>query len=269
MAHDDARFTGSIAQFYEQFMVPTFFEPYAVLVADAVREIAPRRVLETAAGTGALTRALLAALPEDAAVTATDLNAAMIDYAAEHVHDTRLRWMRADAQELPFAARTQDAVVCQFGVMFFPDPDQAYREARRVLADGGAFVFAVWDGLAQNDFARVVHDAAGALFPANPPQFIARTPHGHGDVTVHERRLAAAGFRDVTSRPLETRSRAPSAQFVATAVCQGTPLRNELLALDPDGLEAITDAIAHAVAEHFGNGTVEGAMRAYLITARP
>lgn len=267
MTQQDAVFTASIADLYERTMVPIFFAPYARIVAEAVRELAPRRILETAAGTGALTRALVAALPE-AEVTATDLNAAMIDYATAHERDARVHWSVADAQALPFAAQTFDTVVCQFGVMFFPDQEQGYREARRVLTDGGTFAFTVWDSVDHNDFARAVHDAVAAEFPENPPLCIARTPHGHGDVDAHERRLRAVGFREVTSRCIDLRSRASSAHALATALCQGTPLRNELLARDPGHLDARTDAVERAVAARFGDGAIEGAMRAYLITAR-
>ena len=181
MKETDKLFAGSIPEFYDRYLGPLIFAPYADDLAARVARLAPKRVLETAAGTGIATRALAQALPETASIVATDLNPAMIDFAAAKTKARNVSWRQADALALPFEDGAFDAVACQFGVMFFPDKRAGYREALRVLAPGGRFVFSVWDRIEDNEVPRIVTDAVAALFPGDPPRFLARTPHGHHD----------------------------------------------------------------------------------------
>ena len=140
MVATDKVFAGSIPEIYDRFLVPLIFEPYATDLAGRIAGMKPRHVLETAAGTGVLTRALASRLAGDARIVATDLNQPMLDHAAaQQPPDRRLTWQQADALALPFEDRTFDVVACQFGAMFFPDKVQGYREARRVLKPGGRF----------------------------------------------------------------------------------------------------------------------------------
>jgi len=267
MATSDAAFSGSIPELYNTVLVPLIFESYARDLAARVAALEPRRVLETAAGTGVVTRALSAALPA-ADYVATDLNQAMLDHAAaRHPGHHRVQWGQADALALPFDDASFDAVVCQFGVMFFPDKVKGYREARRVLAPGGAFLFSVWDRISENEFADVITEAMAQMFPDDPPRFLARTPHGHYDVDRIRDELKTAGFRAVTIDPVEAISAAASPRDAAVAYCHGTPLRNEIEARDPDGLERATEAATQAIADRFGSGGVLGRIRAYVITA--
>jgi len=263
----DKVFAGSIPEIYDRFMVPLIFEPYAVDLAERVANLAPNDVLETAAGTGVLTRALAARLPPSTQIVATDLNQAMLDQAAKRQPPGAVAWKQADALALPFADRSFDAVACQFGAMFFPDKVQGYREARRVLRPGGRFLFNVWDKIADNEFADVVTQTLAEMFPADPPRFMARTPHGHHDVERIRRDLAAAGFADLAIDAVDARSRAPSARHVAIAYCQGTPLRNEIEARDAARLEEATDRAAAAVAQRFGTAAVDGRLRAIVVSA--
>src|SRR3954464_15364035 len=152
----DKAFRGSIPKIYETYLVPLIFEAYAAELVDRLLSRPPGRVLEIAAGTGVVTRRLAARLPEQAAIVATDLNQAMIDHAASLGTKRAVTWRQADATKLPFPDGSFDAVVCQFGVMFFPDKARAFAEARRVLAPGGTFLFNVWDRIADNEFADAV-----------------------------------------------------------------------------------------------------------------
>jgi ubiquinone/menaquinone biosynthesis C-methylase UbiE len=170
MAAIDKVFAGSIPEIYEQFLVPLIFESYARNMAERLAETKPQNVLETAAGTGVLTRAMASRIPVHARLIATDLNQPMLDHARTRLsHDGRIEWRQADALALPFADQTFDAVACQFGVMFFPDKIQGYKEARRVLRPGGHFFFNVWDRISENEFADVVTEALATLFPHDPP----------------------------------------------------------------------------------------------------
>ena len=156
MVANDKVFAGSVPEMYDRLMVPLIFEPYARDIVERVVRVRPRQVLETAAGTGVVTRLLASRLPADARIVATDLNPPMIEVAARQLQDDRIMWKQADALALPFEDLRFDAVVCQFGAMFFPDKTQGYREAHRVLKPGGRFFFNVWDRIEANEIAYVV-----------------------------------------------------------------------------------------------------------------
>ena len=263
----DTLFAGSVPELYDTHMVPLIFEPYADDLARRVAALKPARVLETAAGTGVVTRALARALPAQTEIVATDLNQPMLDRAAAVGTQRPVRWQQADAMQLPFDAASFDVVVCQFGVMFFPDRAHAFREARRVLRPGGAFLFNAWDRIEENEFADEVTNTLATLFPADPPRFMARTPHGYGDRNRIAADLAAAGF---TATPnIETvaaRSRAASPSVVAIAYCQGTPLRGEIEARTGASLGEATAACTAAVAARFGNGPVDARIQAHIVS---
>lgn len=264
----DAVFAGSVPELYDTHMVPLIFEPYAQDLARRVAALKPARVLETAAGTGVVTRALARALPAGTEIIATDLNQAMLDRAAAVGTQQPVRWQQADAMQLPFDAASFDVVVCQFGAMFFPDRPHAFREVRRVLRPGGTFLFNVWDRIEDNEFADVVTNALATVFPADPPRFMARTPHGYFDRGQIAADLAAAGF---TAAPnIETvtaRSRADTADVVAVAYCQGTPLRGEIQARSGASLAQATTVAAAAVVAGFGSGPVDGKIQAHVVHA--
>jgi ubiquinone/menaquinone biosynthesis C-methylase UbiE len=268
MTASDKLFAGSIPEIYDRFLVPLIFEPYARDLAGRLAKTKPGNVLETAAGTGVLTRAMLASLAADAGIVATDLNQPMLDRAAARQSGGgRIEWRQADALALPFPDQSFDAVACQFGAMFFPDKIQGYQEARRVLRPGGHFFFNVWGPIADNEFADTVTDALAALFPHDPPRFMARTPHGYHDVERIRQELDTAGFTAVSIDTVEHRSKAPSPRDPAIAYCQGTPLRNEIETRDASSLETATRQATEALARRFGAGAIEGRMQALVITA--
>jgi ubiquinone/menaquinone biosynthesis C-methylase UbiE len=263
----DTVFAGSIPVLYDRYLGPALFEPYAADLAKRLRLLSAGHVLESAAGTGRVTRALCRALPPEVAVTATDLNQAMLDYAAAQPGAERVVWRQADATALPFEDASFDAVVCQFGLMFFPDNAAGYREACRVLKPGSRFVFSVWDRIEDNEFAKVTTEVLAALFPADPPMFLARTPHGHYQTESMADGLRAAGFRQVAVEAVAQTSRLGSARDLAVGFCQGTPLRNEIEARRAGALQEITEAAASEIAARLGHGPIAGKMRAYVITA--
>jgi ubiquinone/menaquinone biosynthesis C-methylase UbiE len=265
----DHRFGGSISEIYERSLVPLIFAPYAADMAARAAMGAPRDLLETAAGTGVLTRALARRLGPAARITATDLNSAMLDEAIRRQPaGPAIEWRQADALALPFAEASFDLVACQFGVMFFPDKRRGYAEALRVLRPAGRFLFSVWDEIGRNDFAAVVTEALAEIFPSDPPRFMARTPHGYHDVETIRRELGGAGFGEIAVEAIDHVSRAASAQEAAIAYCQGTPLRNEIEARDASLLDRATTHAAEALARRLGSGAVAGRIRAYVVTAR-
>ncbi|MES2908326.1 MAG: class I SAM-dependent methyltransferase [Pseudomonadota bacterium] len=267
MSDIDKVFSGSIPALYESHLVPLIFEPYAADLKRRVGAMSASRILEVAAGTGVVTRALASIPNENMVIVATDLNQAMLDQAAAVGTARPVRWQQADAMALPFDDGEFDAVVCQFGVMFFPDKARAFAEARRVLKPGGVFLFNVWDGLPDNEFADTISTAMEAVFPDDPPRFLARAPYGYHDRLAIAQELAVAGF---TKPPridtLTARSRAPSAREPATGYCQGSPLRSEIEARDASRLGEATDKAAAALAQRFGPGAVDGKIQALVVT---
>ncbi len=267
MSLTDKVFAGSVPKLYETHLVPLIFEPYAMDLKKRVSSRNDSRVLEIAAGTGVVTRALATALSKSVSIVATDLNQAMLDQAAAVGTARAVEWRQADAMALPFRDGEFDAVLCQFGAMFFPDKSKAFSEARRVLRAGGVFIFNVWDRITENEFADTVTTALESVFPEDPPRFLARTPHGYYDLPTIERDLANGGFTaSPQTRTLAARSRATSARDPAVAYCQGTPLRNEIEARDASRLGEATDIAAEAIAERFGRGAVDGKIQAHIVT---
>jgi SAM-dependent methyltransferase len=263
------KFAGSIPLLYDTYLVPLLFEPYAADLVNRVAARRPSRLLEIAAGTGALTRALAATLPEEVSIVATDISQPMLDRAAAVGTPRPVVWRQADVMQLPFPDRSFDTVVCQFGAMFFPDKARAFAEIRRVLDPGGAFIFNVWGRLEDNEFADTVTNALESIFPDDPPRFMARIPHGYHDTHLISRDLASGGFTEPAAiETVALRSRAASAQVVAIAYCQGTPLRGEIEARDASRLAAATDAAAAALEIRFGLEAVDGKMSAHVVVVR-
>jgi SAM-dependent methyltransferase len=266
MAESDKIFSHSIAAIYDDFMGPIFFEPFAKDMAKRIAKFKPRDILETAAGSGIATEAIVAALPS-AAVTASDLNQAMIDVAMAKPSLKNVTWLACDAMRLPFGDQSFDMLASQFGAMFFPDKIAAYREARRVLRKQGHFLFSVWDSLDVNPVPDCALVALKNLFPADPPTFMRRIPHGYfdtGDITVA---LRAAGFTTVSATPVKLPCKASSARDIAIALCQGTPMRAEIEVHDNGNLKRAIDAVETAVIAEFGAGPISTTMQEIVVSA--
>ena len=269
MSSTDKVFAGSIPKLYDEYLVPMIFSVYADDIAKRIAALSPSILLEIAAGTGAVTRAVAAALPRDVRYVATDLNEPMLAVAAQRqADDDRIVWRQADGMALPFGDGEFDVVCCQFGAMFFPERVRAYGEVKRVLKPDGTFVFNVWDRIEDNVLTHEATVALGKMFPNDPPRFMTRTPHGYYDKAVIRTDLERAGFRDISIETRTEISRAPSAEYVAIALCQGTPLRSEIEARDAGKLQAATDLVAEAIRTRHGSGPIEGKIQAVVIEAR-
>ena len=249
---------------YNRWLSPTVFRPFAVDLARRAALLEPSRVLEIAAGTGALTMELAAAIPA-AEITATDLNAAMVEYGAARAPGAK--WQRADAMDLAFEESEFDLVICQFGVMFFPDKPAAFSQIRRVLAPAGRFVFNAWDTVDTHGFESVLTEALGVAFPDDPPTFIVTTPHGYADVRRAQADLAAGGLECMSTQRVTVTGHAASIADLATGYCTGTPLRMEIQSRGD--VAASTEIIGREMTERLGPGPVTAEMTAYVIEARP
>jgi ubiquinone/menaquinone biosynthesis C-methylase UbiE len=262
----ELRFTGSVPASYDRLMVPLIFQPYANELARRARELQPQRILETAAGTGVVTKALNKALP-DAEIVATDLNQPMLDVAQERIRSDKVRFQQADAQELPFEAGSFDLVVCQFGSMFFPDKVRGHSEARRVLRDGGRYLLAIWDDIDRNHASAATQRVLIDMFPDDPPMFLCEGPFSYSDQARIERDLRDAGFGSIDIDTVELRSRSPSASDAARALCYGTPMSVELEGRDPGSLDRAFAQIERSLRDHEGAEGFDAPMAAHIVTA--
>ncbi|QRM57496.1 class I SAM-dependent methyltransferase [Sinorhizobium sp. BG8] len=261
-------FAGAIPDVYDRILVPLLFAPYGADMAARVAALKPASLLEVAAGTGALTREMASRIDTPVCIVATDLNQPMLDVAMSKLgDDDRIVFRQADALALPFEASTFDVVACQFGVMFYPDKVQGYREAYRVLKPGGHFLFNAWDKIATSEIPLEVMKALHQIFPEDPPRFMEVTPHGYWNTDQIRRELAEAGFHSITVDNLDLPSEAASASDAAVAFCQGTPMRGEIETRAPGDLNAVTAKVTEALERRFGRGPIESTMRANVVTA--
>jgi ubiquinone/menaquinone biosynthesis C-methylase UbiE len=267
MNQTDTVFAGSIPELYDRYMAPMLFAPYAADLAERLRNVNAGDLLEIAAGTGVVTRLLARSLPPTVSIIATDLNQPMVDFAAAQANAARITWRQADASHLPFPSASFDIVICQFGVMFFPDKVAAYREVHRVLRPGGRFIFTTWDRIEENEITLAATDALAELFPGNPPRFMIRTPHGYHDCERIQEELRAAGFSRIETEILQLRSCTPSARDAAIGLCQGSPLRNEIEERNPGGLAEATEVASRRIATRLGSGRIDAKMQAFLFMA--
>jgi ubiquinone/menaquinone biosynthesis C-methylase UbiE len=266
MASVDVRFSGSVPANYERYMVPLLFRPYAEELAARATAMRPRRILETAAGTGVVTAALAAALPE-AEIVATDLNQAMLDVAQTRVNSSNVSFRQSDALELPFEDGSFDLVVCQFGVMFYPDKVQGNCEALRVLRDGGRYLVAIWDKIERNVLTEIAQRAMEERFPDNPPQFMRRGPFSYHDPEWIERDLRAAGFSEVQIETIAKTSRSPTADDAARGLCYGSPMSVELEDYGPRAVDKVFEEVAKAARSQEGPEGFAAPMSAHIVTA--
>jgi len=266
MADGDLIFAGSIPAIYERYLVPMLFRPYAELAAERARALRPSLILETAAGTGVVTKALHEALP-DAEIVATDLNQPMLDEAARRISSEKVHFRQADALSLPFDDESFDMVICQFGVMFFPDKVRGNAEARRVLREGGTYLTLIWDKVDYNLATKTSGDAVAEMFPDAAESFYLRLPFRYHDASAIEGDMRAAGFADVRIERVELVSHAASARDAAIGLTQGTPVRNEIESRDPAKLGAATAHSEAALRQFEDANGFSARMAAYVVTA--
>lgn len=261
----DTVFAGPVPQLYDMHLGPILFQPYADAIAERLKP-SDRAILETAAGTGIVTRAMAAAAPASR-IVATDLNQAMLDVAAAKPQVGDVTFQQADAQALPFPDGSFDLVACSFGMMFMPDKPAAFGEALRVLRPGGRMIFTVWDRIETSPVMHLVEEAVAGLFPDNPPRFLSRTPCGYRDAARIEQDLHAAGFTSIEIETLPREAEVTSPDIPAMGLTQGTPLRGEIEARDPAALPRATEAALKALVAHFGSGPFRSPLQALLVTA--
>ena len=268
MSAGDSEFTGSIPEIYDNYLVPLIFDDYAHDLARRVSGTGAKDLLEIAAGSGVVTRAIAPLLPPDANYVVTDLNQPMLDHAAKmQKPDDRILWRQADAMNLPFDTASFGVVFCQFGVMFFSEKQKAYGRVHHILKPGGSFIFNVWDKIEENELVNIVNAQVVRIFPQDPPMFMRRAPHGYYDKAKIRDDLKKAGFGEISITTVEKVSRAPNAHDVATAYLMGSPWRDEIEARGANMLEQVVEQARQAIVTRFGSGPIEAKIQAHIINA--
>jgi ubiquinone/menaquinone biosynthesis C-methylase UbiE len=268
MKEQNAEFSGSIPAVYDRYLRPILFQPYAEDLAARLQVPNNSSVLELACGTGILTRVLRSRLPASVKLTATDLNEPMFRPAAgKFTENETVQWQQADAGSLPFAERMFDAVVCQFGLMFVPDKLLAVKEARRVLKPGGVFLFNVWDAMEHNPLGQLTHRTVASYFEKDPPTFY-QVPFGYHDREEIKRVLEEAGFDEIKIEIVAKVSQIGRAEDAATGLVQGNPVAVAIAERDASLLPVITNAVAQAIKDQFGEMDGRAPMRAIVVQAR-
>jgi len=256
-------FAHSTPAVYDRCMGPLVFEPYAKVVAERCTALRPDRILETACGTGVVTRAVHRASPR-AHIIATDINPKMLEFAAHTLTTEHVSFQPADAQNLPFIEASFDVVFCQFGVMFFPDKIRANQEVRRVLRPNGHYLIVTFNHLEFNLIAKAAGDAVNALFPDDPFDYMERGPFSYPDPTRINSDLLAAGFTDVEVETMALSSRV-NAREAAQGLVFGSPFRSEIERRGPSALDRAADAVAQALMRWDGK---DAPMSAHVVTSR-
>jgi SAM-dependent methyltransferase len=268
MGSENARFVGSIPEHYDKGLGPVIFADYADDLARRVETANPALVLEIAAGTGILSRRLRDRLPASVRLTVTDLNAPMLERAqAKFGSGEQVELQTADAMVLPFRDASFDAVVCQFGVMFFPDKDRCNREVLRVLEPGGHYFFSVWGGFDDNPFGRIAYEVVAGFFPDDPPQFY-KVPYSCAAIEPIRDSLERAGFVDIEVAEVARQGVIPDARAFANGLIYGNPAIGEIRSRGGVDPEQLVDAIAEALRSAFGADPGRMPMKVFAYRAR-
>jgi SAM-dependent methyltransferase len=251
----------------DRYFAPSVLSPFAGDMARRLARLSIGPVLEIAADTGALTQAIASALSAGLTIIATDPAADMVEHASGKPGMARVIWQQAHPEALPFQDGTFGVVTCHLGVATMHDRIRAFQEARRVMRQGGRFVFSALGPIHQNPVADCLQTALDAFFPGDPPRFITHRLHGYADHETIDDDLTTASFTDAIYTTVDLPFAAASAQDVATGYCLGTPLRSELEVRMPGNTRPFLQASTLALARRFGHGAVETTMRANIISA--
>ena len=259
-------FVGTVPDFYERGLGPVMFQAYAGQMAQRVADLKPGRVLETAAGTGMVTRAMLRLLPQDVRIAATDISQDMLDCAALQIGaDERVRFQQADAQALPFANGEFDCAVCQFGVMFYPDKDLGYREILRVLRPGGRYMFGFWDSLEFNPFALVRTDyMKSVLGEVMPPHMMAPFSYSFDAAKAS---LLAAGFEDIQASVVRLETQIADPEQFARGHVEGSSAARVFEETGNDKAKAVRE-LAERFRRELGDAPCRTTLQAIFMSAR-
>lgn len=262
----NVQFSGGIPRNYDRHLGPLFFEPFARTLVERITTLKPSAVLELACGTGRLTRHLVDRLAEDVHLVATDINPAMLSFAEQSLRGPRVQWNTVDAVSLPYPAESFDVVVVQFGVMFYSDRVQAYREALRVLRPGGHLVFTCWNAVERNPAAHITQGVVHDSFPVDPPAFYT-VPFSYHDQHLIREQLLTVGFQGVQLDLTGLEGSAATAADAATGLLEGSPILTAINDRDAALLPKMLRELEQRLAARFGAQDLRVPLSAWIVEA--
>jgi len=261
-----ANFTGSMPEFYDSCLGPAWFDSFAVDLAERIPPRPPGDVLEIACGTGIVTRRMRERLDPSIRLVATDLSRTMLDFARAKLADRDgIEWREADAVRLPFTDGEFGAVVCAFGVMFVPDKEAAFREARRVLKPGGTLLFNVWDRIEANPHALAIAEVVESLFPGDPEMRL-RWPYEMYDAALLKGLLTGAGFKEIGIDTKRVQCGPVSARKIAIGHTRGSP-RSAPIEKRGVAVDRVVELATAAIAKAGGADPYGGSAQAVVVEA--
>jgi ubiquinone/menaquinone biosynthesis C-methylase UbiE len=260
-----AAFAGTIPENYDRYLGPFLFEPYALDLVSRLHYNKYPHILEIACGTGRVTNHLANSVKHDT-LTATDLNPDMIKIAKTRVTNGSIKWMAADALDLPFADASFDLVVCQFGIMFFPDKEKGLKEAFRVLKPGAKLIFNTWDKIENNPPIHTGSSIIESYFGDNPPVFY-KIPFSMHDEKEMLSLVSGAGFRKIKISLVEKEGISASASGLATGMVEGNPVYLALNERDPSLIEPIKEHVRKELAKKYGEEQLKSKLHAWVCEA--
>jgi ubiquinone/menaquinone biosynthesis C-methylase UbiE len=252
------------AEAYEAQFVPALFEEWAGRLVATTGVSPGHRVLDVACGTGIVARTAAGVVDDAGDVIGLDLNEAMLTVARRVRPD--LGWRQGDAARLPFPDRSFDVVLCQSGLMFFPEVERALREMARVVVDMGRVGIQVWDRRqSQPAYAPFIEVAARHAGPDAIELLSAYFVRG--DLEELRSSLAAAGLEPTSIHTEQSTLSFGSIDEMVTTEVRATPLGERL---SDDALRGIVEE-ARIVLDPFrtGSGSVEIPIRGHLVVAQP
>jgi ubiquinone/menaquinone biosynthesis C-methylase UbiE len=229
-----ALFSGSVPVNYDRYLGPILFEPYALDLAERLKKDKVQHLLELACGTGRVTRHLADLIPDNGSLTATDLNPGMLEVAQSKISNKKVEWTIANALELPFDNEQFDHIVCQFGVMFFPDKEKSFREAFRVLKANGKYIFNTWESVEKNPRIDAMWKVIYEIFGNESPDFFQKGPHSFYDKNEIEQLLLKAGFQKVQMETVAKTPKYNQPDDLIKGFADGSPLSNYLMEKDKE-----------------------------------
>jgi len=265
MEKQHAAFAGTIPAFYEKYLGPFLFEPYALDIVSRMENKKYSNILELACGTGRVTAHLSRSLAHDQLI-ATDLNKDMIEVAKQNVTDKNIQWQVADALELPFKNNSFDAVVCQFGIMFFPDKLKGLQEAYRVLRPGGKLLFNTWDKVENVPAIHEGRKIVESFFENDPPGFY-KTPFSMFDKDELENLMKSAGFKNVSATLVKKEGVSSGAADLTKGIVEGNPIYLAIIEKDPSLIKPIEEKVEKVLAEKFGDKPLKSSLAAWVCEA--
>ena len=245
--------TDSLAQQYDEYLGPLFFEPYAMDVANLIDPSVVSNALEIGCGTGRVTRHLSNILSPNASLVASDISQDMLAVAKEKLRNRNIEWKIIDAENLPIETDSVDLVVCYFGYMFVPDKAKAFAEALRVLRKGGMLLMATWDTLEHNEASHVFRKTVEKCFGETLPESskVASSMH---DPAANAQMLQLAGFSKINSFRVVKKMHAETAASAAQGLVKGGSLYNEILKRNPAWVDEIISTVEKELSEKYGKG---------------